>query len=159
MGGIMELIEDGGLAYPAQSEIKKLRDLNGWISVKDGLPQYDCEVLVVYHGYVTICEFQLDPIYPTFYHTSMDERLTVTHWMPLPEPPKVRNQVYLGLNGTWTEKDWMNSVGTSVLFKTKDEKIFQLGIGVVNRTFDGYKGEFVPYLNGGVYWKIRIKKD
>ena len=77
----------------------------------------------------------------------------------LPEPPKVRNQVYFGLNGTWTEKDWMNSVGTSVLLKTKDEKIFQLGIGVVNRTFDGYKGEFVPYLNGGVYWKIRIKKD
>jgi hypothetical protein len=78
---------------------------------------------------------------------------------PLPEPPKIRNQVYFGLNGTWTEKDWMNSVGTSVLLKTKDEKIFQLGIGVVNRSFDGYKGEFAPYLNGGVYWKIRIKKD
>lgn len=78
---------------------------------------------------------------------------------PLPEPPKMRNQVYFGLNGTWTQKDWVNSVGTSILLKTKDDKIFQLGVGVTNRTFDGYSGEFVPYLNGGVYWKIRIKKD
>ena len=78
---------------------------------------------------------------------------------PAPEPPKVRNQVYVGLNGAWSEKDWVNSIGTSVLFKTKDDKIFQVGVGVANRTFDGYSGTFIPYINGGVYWKIKFKKD
>jgi hypothetical protein len=78
---------------------------------------------------------------------------------PSPEPPKIRNQVYIGMNGTWNEKDWVNSVGSSVLLKTKDDKIFQIGVGVVNRTLDGYSGQFTPYLNGGVYWKIKIKKD
>lgn len=78
---------------------------------------------------------------------------------PLPEPPKIRNQVYVGINGTWNEKDWINSVGSSILLKTKDDKIFQVGVGVINRTLDGYSGEFTPYINGGVYWKIKIKKD
>jgi hypothetical protein len=78
---------------------------------------------------------------------------------PSPEPPKVRNQVYVGLNAAWSEKDWVNSLGTSVLFKTKDDKIFQVGVGVANRTFDGYSGGFIPYINGGVYWKIKFKKD
>jgi hypothetical protein len=78
---------------------------------------------------------------------------------PAPEPPRVRNQVYLGLNGAWSQKDWVNSLGTSVLFKTKNDKIFQVGVGVANRTFDGYSGEFIPYINGGVYWKIKFKKD
>ena len=78
---------------------------------------------------------------------------------PAPEPPKVRNQVYVGLNGAWSEKDWVNSIGTSVLFKTKDDKIFQVGVGVANRTCDGYSGTFIPYINGGVYWKIKFKKD
>jgi hypothetical protein len=78
---------------------------------------------------------------------------------PASESPKVRNQVYVGLNGAWSEKDWVNSLGTSVLFKTKDDKIFQVGVGVANRTFDGYSGGFIPYINGGVYWKIKFKKD
>jgi hypothetical protein len=78
---------------------------------------------------------------------------------PSPEPPKVRNQVYVGLNGAWSEKDWVNSLGTSVLFKTKDDKIFQVGVGVANRTFDGSSGKFIPFINGGAYWKIKFKKD
>jgi hypothetical protein len=78
---------------------------------------------------------------------------------PAPEPPKVRNQVYIGLNGALSEKDFVNSLGTSILFKTKDDKIFQVGVGVANRTFDGYSGTFIPYINGGVYWKIKFKKD
>jgi hypothetical protein len=78
---------------------------------------------------------------------------------PAPEPPKVRNQVYVGLNGALSHQDWVNSLGTSVLLKTKDDKIFQLGGGVANRTFDGVTGKFTPYIMGGAYWKIRIRKD
>jgi hypothetical protein len=78
---------------------------------------------------------------------------------PSPEPPKVRNQVYVGFNGAWSHHDWVNSLGTSVLLKTKNDKIFQVGVGVANRTFDGVSGGFTPFINGGVYWKIKFKKD
>lgn len=33
-----------------------------------------------------------------------------------------------------------------------------VGLGVANRVFDGTNGEFTPYVDGGVYWKIRLKK-
>ncbi len=76
---------------------------------------------------------------------------------PTPEPPKVRNQVYFGLGGSYSNQDWVNSLGTNILLRTKDDKIFQIGAGVANRTSDGITGEFIPYVNAGVYWKIRIR--
>jgi hypothetical protein len=30
---------------------------------------------------------------------------------------------------------------------------------VANRTIDGVYGEFTPYVNGGIYWKLKVKKD
>jgi hypothetical protein len=78
---------------------------------------------------------------------------------PAPEPPKVRNQVYVGLNGGLSQDDWVNSLGTSVLLKTKNDKIFQIGGGVANRTFDGVTGKFTPYITGGVYWKLKFNRE
>jgi hypothetical protein len=78
---------------------------------------------------------------------------------PAPEPPKVRNQVYVGLNGGLSQDDWVNSLGTSVLLKTKNDKIFQIGGGVANRTFDGVTGKFTPYVTGGVYWKLKFNRE
>jgi hypothetical protein len=45
-----------------------------------------------------------------------------------------------------------------VLINTKKDKIYQLGLGVDNRTTDGTNGSFSPYIRGGVYWKIKFKK-
>jgi hypothetical protein len=45
-----------------------------------------------------------------------------------------------------------------VLINTKKDKIYQLGVGVDNRTTDGTNGTFSPYVRGGVYWKIKFKK-
>jgi len=78
---------------------------------------------------------------------------------PTPEPPKVRNQVYIGLNGSLSQDDWVNSLGTSVLLRTKNDKIFQIGGGVANRTFDGVTGKFTPYVTGGVYWKLKFNRE
>jgi len=78
---------------------------------------------------------------------------------PAPEPPKVRNQVYVGLNGALSHQDWVNSLGTSILLKTKDDKVFQLGGGFANRTFDGVTGKFTPYVTGGVYWKLKFNRE
>jgi hypothetical protein len=45
-----------------------------------------------------------------------------------------------------------------VLINTKKDKIYQLGLGVTNQTTDGTNGGFTPYVRGGVYWKLKLKK-
>jgi hypothetical protein len=66
-----------------------------------------------------------------------------------------RGNLYLGLNGGLDKPNYVYSLGTSFLYKTPNDKIYQLGIGVWNKTFNGIDGQFVPYVQGGVYWKIR----
>jgi hypothetical protein len=78
---------------------------------------------------------------------------------PAPLPPPIRNQVFFGLDGSWSQKDWVNSLGMGLILKTKKDHLYHIGLGVANRTTDGISGEFTPYLNGGVYWKIKLKKD
>lgn len=78
---------------------------------------------------------------------------------PAPLPPPIRNQIFLGVDGSWSQKDWVNSVGVGLLLKTKKDHLYHIGIGAANRTTDGISGSFTPYINGGVYWKIKIKKD
>jgi hypothetical protein len=78
---------------------------------------------------------------------------------PAPIPPPIRNQVFFGFDGSWSQKDWVNSLGMGLILKTKKDHLYHVGLGVANRTTDGISGEFTPYLNGGVYWKIKLKKD
>ena len=74
--------------------------VKGWISVKDRLPENDGKYMVWYRGELDICEFDAesqtfgytyddyDEMYShlVYWDDSMDKK--VTHWMPLPEPPK-----------------------------------------------------------------------
>jgi len=55
-----------------------------WISVKDRLPDKDCEVLV-YMGINCYRYMELITHYSDCHLTRHD---TITHWMPLPKPPK-----------------------------------------------------------------------
>jgi hypothetical protein len=72
------------------------------------------------------------------------------------ELPKTK--VFYGLEGGFNKADFVSSVGAGVLINTKKDKIYQLGVGVDNRTTDGTNGTFSPYVRGGVYWKIKFKK-
>lgn len=64
-----------------------------WISVNDRLPdeQFEARQILVTLGYrtsesIVICALWDDD---NFYNLeTMDEMDNVTHWMPLPEPPK-----------------------------------------------------------------------
>jgi hypothetical protein len=78
---------------------------------------------------------------------------------PAPEPPPIKNQLFFGINGAISREDWVNSLGMGVILKTKKDHLYQVGAGVANRTVDGVSGEFRPFLSGGVYWKIKVKKD
>jgi len=64
---------------------------------------------------------------------------------------------YLGLNGGFDKPNYMYSLGTSLLYQTPNSRIYQIGIGVWNKTDDGVYGQFIPYIHGGVYWKLNLK--
>ena len=69
-----------------------------------------------------------------------------------------RNQVYYGLNAGFNKEDYISAVGAGLILKTKKDKIYNLNIGVNNRTTDGTNGSFSPYVGFGTYWKIKVKK-
>jgi hypothetical protein len=83
------------------------------------------------------------------------KRMIVKDTIYTKEPKK--NQVFFGFNGGFSSVDVVSHIGTGVLFKTKDDKIFHVDLGVANRTTDGVNGSFTPYLGGGVYWKLKLK--
>lgn len=60
-------------------------DTDGWISVKDRMPE-PSHVLVIDKNYnQTVAEYAHGRFWPDNLNISTIE---VTHWMPLPEPPK-----------------------------------------------------------------------
>lgn len=73
-------VERDALAYIQQLEAKVPK----WISVKESLPEKHRRVLGVYC--MGVFEMYYDGKYWRIDEMSFD---TVTHWMPLPEPPEV----------------------------------------------------------------------
>jgi hypothetical protein len=61
-----------------------------------------------------------------------------------------KNQVYIGLIGGFDKVNIVNFVGPSLLLKTKSDKIYSLGVG--------YSATKTVSIQGGIYWKIRLKK-
>lgn len=75
----------------------------------------------------------------------------------IPESPK--NLLYVGFETNLDRPDLISNLGFGLMFKTKTEKIYKLTVGVNNRVVDGTTtGLFTPYIGGGVYWKINLKK-
>ena len=89
------------------------------------------------------------------FNASVKQR-TIKETTIVKELPKTK--VFYGLEGGFNKADFVSSVGAGVLINTKKDKIYQLGLGVDNRTTDGTNGSFSPYVRGGVYWKIKLKK-
>jgi hypothetical protein len=75
----------------------------------------------------------------------------------IPELPK--NLLYIGFETNLDRPDLISNLGFGLMFKTKTEKIYKLTAGVNNRVIGGTTtGAFTPYIGGGVYWKINLKK-
>ena len=89
------------------------------------------------------------------FNASVKQR-TIKETMIVKEPAKL--QVYWGVTGGFNKQDYVNSVGTGFIVKTKKDKLYQVNLGVTNQTTDGTNGGFSPYVGAGVYWKIRLKK-
>ena len=73
------------------------------------------------------------------------------------EPKK--NQLFFGFEGGFNKVDVVSHIGTGVIFKTKEDKLYHVGVGVANRLTNETNGEFKPYVNGGVFWKIKVKRQ
>jgi hypothetical protein len=89
------------------------------------------------------------------FNASVKQR-TIKETTIVKELPKTK--IFYGLEGGFNKADVVSSVGAGVLINTKKDKIYQLGLGVNNKTTDGTTGAFSPYIRGGVYWKIKLKK-
>ena len=72
------------------------------------------------------------------------------------ELPKTK--LFYGFEGGFNKVDVVSHLGFGVLVNTKKDKMFHLGLGVANRTTDGTSGALSPYIGGGVYWKLKLKK-
>jgi hypothetical protein len=79
-----------------------------------------------------------------------------TDTLLIPEPFK--RKVFFGLEGGFNQANFVNSIGAGILINSKSDKIYNLGVGVNNTTTDGTNGVFTPYIKGGVYWKVKLKK-
>ena len=62
----------------------------GWISVKERLPNFGIPVLICWDGYTDIAEYRCGMVCPKWrtQHYGTVDLASVTHWMPLPEPPE-----------------------------------------------------------------------
>jgi len=69
-----------------------------------------------------------------------------------------KTQVFWGFNGGFNKKDVISNVGAGIVVKTKKEKLYQIGIGVTNNVTDGTNGSLSPFINAGIFWKIKLGK-
>jgi hypothetical protein len=75
-------------------------------------------------------------------------KITIKDQVIVKELP--RNQVYIGLVGGFDPQNIVNFFGPSVVLKTKTDKLYSVGIG--------YSGNKTVSVQGGIYWKIKLKK-
>jgi hypothetical protein len=71
-----------------------------------------------------------------------------------------KTEAYLGIDAKFDKPNVVNIIGLSMLFKNKDDNhMYRLGVGVTNRTDDqGSTGKLTPFIGGGVYWKVKLRK-
>ena len=84
---------DGDLMEALTLAISALEQQTGWISVDDALPDVGMRVLTIgVRGGIQICRYDglLADWNNFFYSCERKVLCPVTHWMPLPKPPEVK---------------------------------------------------------------------
>lgn len=102
-------------------------------------------------GRITIIDtISENKIIGRLWNTEIVEK-NVNKTMILKELP--RNAIYFGINSGFNKDYGINSLSSGLLLKTKKDKILQLNVGVSNNGTN-----LSPFVNGGIYWKIKLKK-
>ena len=72
-------------------------------------------------------------------------------------PALFKKEVYVGINGRFDKPNLVQLLGFGLMLKTKENTIYKFDLGVQNQVYDGINGKFVPYVGGGIYWKVLTK--
>jgi hypothetical protein len=64
-------------------------------------------------------------------------------------------QLYGGIYSQLNKADLFKSIGTGLILKDKQDRMYQLNIGVMNEA----GSDLSPYFGVGMYWKIKFKKN
>lgn len=80
--------------------------------------------------------------------TAQINKTTIKETLIVKELPK--NQVYIGLVGGFDNQTVVNFAGPSLILKTKRDQVYSVGVG--------YSASKVMSVQGGIYWKIKLKK-
>lgn len=76
------------------------------------------------------------------------------------DPPK--NQMYVGGGVGFGTPDFISNVNTGILWKTKNDKIYGLNVGLSNQPvlIDNIStSQLKGYIGGSIYWKIKLRKE
>jgi hypothetical protein len=73
-------------------------------------------------------------------------------------PAVFKREFYVGLDARFDKPNFVQLMGLGLIMKTKETMLYKLDLGVENQVTDGTNGKFVPYIGGGVYWKLPPKK-
>ena len=110
------------------------------------------DTLKVDHGYITVIDTLMGGTIISRKYFPKIKLQTKETMQKIKEEP--RGNLYLGLNGGLDKPNYVYSLGTSLLYRTPGDKIYEVGIGAWNQTINGIDGKFIPYIRGGVYWKV-----
>ena len=85
------------MMHKAAKRLEELDEKHRWIPVTERLPEPETAVIVFFHGYIDILTYRYNR-WGNVCFMFQDECgywkeafCEVTHWMPLPEPPKEEN--------------------------------------------------------------------
>jgi hypothetical protein len=73
-------------------------------------------------------------------------------------PAIFKREMFLGIDTRFDKPNFIQLLGVGVIYKTKENMLYKIDLGVENRVTDGTNGKFTPYIGGGVYWKVLPKK-
>jgi hypothetical protein len=102
-------------------------------------------------GFVVVSDtLQMNKIRTRVWESKIN-KIKITDTKIVKELPK--NQVFIGFNTSINKVDFVSSVGLSTTLKTKNDKLYNLNLGLM-----GSSNGMTPYIGGGLQWKIRLKK-
>lgn len=78
---------------------------------------------------------------PTIYNTTIVKELPKT-------------QLYYGFNLGGNKEDIFSTASGGLILKTKSDNLYQLNLGVQTNGVNGV----IPYIGGGMFWKINLNK-
>jgi hypothetical protein len=70
-----------------------------------------------------------------------------------------KNQIYIGGGVGLDKVNLFNQVSAGFLLKTKSDKIYGVSVGISNTNINSLQPEITPFIEGSLYWKIRLRKE